>query len=71
MYLAKQPWPKSMAEQAQAVRAALVALDGPVTSKQVAKAFKGARAARVIELLETLASLRQGRLVVGDRFVAQ
>ncbi|MCB0193093.1 MAG: hypothetical protein KDJ65_14210 [Anaerolineae bacterium] len=69
--LEKQPWPKSMAEQAQAVRAALVALDGPVTSKQVAKAFKGARAARVTELLETLASLGQARLVEGERFVAQ
>lgn len=69
--LEKQRWPKSMAEQAQAVRGALVALDGPVTAKQVAAVFKGARVARVAELLETLASLGQARLVEGERFVAQ
>ena len=53
------------------MRTALVALDGPVTAKQVAAAFQGARAARVTELLETLAPLGQARLVEGDRFVAQ
>ena len=49
----------------------LVRPDRPVTSRQVVGAFKGARAARVAELLETLASLGQARLVDGDRFVAQ
>jgi hypothetical protein len=69
--LEKQPWPKSMAEQAQAVRAALAALDGPATAKQVAAVFTGARGARVTELLETLASLGQAREVGEERFVAQ
>jgi hypothetical protein len=69
--LDKQPWPRSMAEQAQAVRAALAALDGPATAKQVAAVFSGARGARVTELLETLASLGQAREVEGERFVAQ
>jgi hypothetical protein len=69
--LDKQPWPRSMAEQAQAVRTALAALDGPATAKQVAAVFSGARGARVTELLETLASLGQAREVEGERFVAQ
>jgi primosomal protein N' len=69
--LDKQPWPTSMAEQAQAVRTALAALDGPATAKQVAAVFKGARGARVTELLETLVSLGQAREVEGERFVVQ
>ncbi|MCB0197117.1 MAG: hypothetical protein KDJ65_34540 [Anaerolineae bacterium] len=35
MYLAKQPWPKSMIKQTHAVRDVLVALDEPVTSRLV------------------------------------
>jgi hypothetical protein len=69
--LDKQPWPTSMAEQAQVVRTALAALDGPATAKQVAAVFKGARGARVTELLETLVSLGQAREVEGERFVVQ
>lgn len=63
--------PDEVATQAQAVRAVLVALAGPVTSKQVAAAFKGARTARITELLETLASPGQARAVEEDRFVGQ
>ena len=38
------PWPSRMAEQAQAVRAALVALGGPASAAQVAAAFTAAPA---------------------------
>ena len=55
----KMPWPKTLPGQAQAVRAALAAQRGPVTSEQVAKTFLRARVERVEELLETLASLGQ------------
>jgi hypothetical protein len=55
----KQPWPKAMAEQAQAVRGVLQSLEGPATVKQVAAGFQGARSARVAELLETLVMLGQ------------
>ena len=55
----KLPWPKSMAEQAQAIRTVLQSFEGPVTAKQVASSFKGARAVRVTELLETLVMLGQ------------
>jgi hypothetical protein len=60
-----------MAEQAQAVRQALLAAGGPVTAKQVAAGFTGARPARVKELLETLVLLGQARQLAEGQFVGQ
>jgi len=57
--LSPRPWPERLAEQAQAGRAALAALEGPATVEQVAAAFVDAPSERVAELLETLASLGQ------------
>ena len=53
------PWPARMAEQAQAIRTVLAALDEPATAEQVAARFADAPVDRVAELLETLASLGQ------------
>jgi hypothetical protein len=53
----KNPWPKTLPDQARAVRAALQALAAPATAADVAKTFQGARADKVAELLETLATL--------------
>lgn len=58
---AKAPWPKSLPEQVQAVRAVLAAVAGPVTAQAVAKTFLRARADKVGELLVTLATLGQAR----------
>jgi hypothetical protein len=66
----KIPWPKSLAEQAQAVRAALGAEAGPASASELSKRFKGAKADRVGELLATLTALGQARLVGEERFVA-
>jgi hypothetical protein len=66
----KQPWPKSLAEQARAVRAALAGAAGPVTASELARTFAGVRADKVGELLETLASLGQARPADGGRFAA-
>ncbi len=66
----KLPWPKSLAEQAQAVRAALGAEAGPASAAELSKRFKGAKADRVGELLATLTALGQARSVGGERFVA-
>ena len=55
------PWPTRMAEQAQAVRAALVALGGPASAAEIAAAFAAAPPERVAELLETLVTLGQAR----------
>jgi hypothetical protein len=66
----KLVWPKTLAEQARAVRNALVAQAGIVTAQQLARSFKSARAERVAELLQTLASLGQAREVEEGKFVA-
>ncbi len=65
----KRPWPKALAEQAQTVRTALAAFNGPATAEQVARTFKSARTKRVGELLDTLASLGQCRIMDDDRYV--
>jgi hypothetical protein len=66
----KIPWPKSLAEQAQAVRAALGTEAGPASASELSKRFKGAKADRIGELLATLMALGQARSVGGERFVA-
>ena len=66
----KRAWPKALADQAQAVRGALVAFNGPATAEQVARTFKRARTDRVAALLETLASLGQCRTLDEGRYVA-
>ena len=65
---AKRPWPKALPEQVEAVRAVLAEQSGPVTTNEIAKAFKGARKARVEEVLETLAALGRVRKPAIDLF---
>jgi hypothetical protein len=66
----KLPWPKTLAEQAQAVRAALTAAAGPVDVTTLAKNFKGTKIDRLEDILETLVSLGQARALPDDRYVA-
>jgi len=66
----KLPWPKSLAEQAQAVRTALLGRNKAATAAELSRQFKGAKAERIGELLATLAALGQARPVAGERFVA-
>lgn len=66
----KQPWPKSIPEQARAVRLALAASRGVVTSQQLAKQFTRARVERIEELLQTLVSLGQAREIETGRYAA-
>lgn len=65
----KQPWPKSLAEQAQAVRSALAASPAAVTPEQLARTFTRGRADRVADLLDTLVSLGQARATGDGRYV--
>jgi hypothetical protein len=58
---AKNPWPKTLPEQVQAVRTALVSAAGSVTAEALARTFLRARADKVGELLATLAALGQAR----------
>ena len=67
----KMAWPKGLAEQAAAVQAALVAIDGPASVEEVAKRFTRAKRERVEELLDTLSSLGKARELADGRFVAK
>ncbi|MAT72077.1 MAG: SAM-dependent methyltransferase [Planctomycetaceae bacterium] len=64
----KQPWPKTLAEQAAAVQGALAALAAPADAAAVAKHFSRANKDRVAELLETLASLGRARQTPDGRY---
>lgn len=65
----KEPWPKAMAQQAQAVRRALQTLAAPAEVETVAKCFVRAKRERVAELLETLASLGQAQALDDGRYL--
>ncbi len=65
----KAPWPKTLAEQAQAVRAALASQPAGMTAEQLARTFVRGQSKRVAELLETLVSLGQARALDDGRYV--
>lgn len=66
----KLTWPKTIPEQARAVRQALVSHIGAVTSKQLAKTFARPNLDRVEALLQTLVSLWQARETEEGHFIA-
>jgi hypothetical protein len=68
--IVKQPWPKTMAEQAQAVRQALATLGGPADLKTVAQCFNRANRQRLEELLQTLVGLGQAAKIKDGRYSA-
>jgi hypothetical protein len=57
----KQVWPKDLAEQTRAVRAALAAAGGIASAADVAGQFKHAKTPRVEEILDTLVALGHAR----------
>jgi hypothetical protein len=64
---ARRPWPKTLAEQAQAVRAVLAG-GVPVTVEELAGTFQRAPRERVADLLETLVSLGQAQRLDDGRY---
>jgi hypothetical protein len=66
----KQPWPRTIPEQARAVRLALAEGRGVVTPQQLARAFQRGNVGRIEELLQTLVSLGQAREVGPGRYTA-
>jgi hypothetical protein len=64
----RTPWPKTLAEQAKAVRQALNAQPGAMTAEQIADRFVRGKSERIEELLETLVSLGQARRIDEDKF---
>jgi hypothetical protein len=65
---AKRSWPKTLPEQASALRAALADQTGVVTAEQLARDFSRARTETVSNLLQTLVSLGLAREVKAGRF---
>ena len=59
---ALQPFPTSLPAQVQAVRQRLQQAGQPLTSREVALAFTGARPSQVEEIIATLVMLGQARL---------
>ena len=68
--LPKQPWPKTLPDQVQALRAALAAQPSPATAEQLARTFSRAQTKRVADLLETLATLGQAQKMDGGRYAS-
>ena len=64
------PWPKTLPEQARAVRQALAQQTSPASAAALAKQFKGARSKTVDELLATLVSLGHAREVGDAHYLA-
>jgi SAM-dependent methyltransferase len=60
----KAVWPKSIAERAKVVEAALAAAEQPITAADLAKQFSRAKDKEVTEILDTLCAL--GRAHQGD-----
>lgn len=67
---AKQPWPKSLPAQFQAVRERLAEQPTPADAEQIVRQFKRAPTKKVAELLETLAALGQVQQPQPGRFAA-
>ena len=66
---AKLPWPKTLPEQAQAVRAVLAEQPTGLTPEQLARLFLRANTQRVTDMLNTLVSLGQARALEGGRYI--
>ena len=66
---AKRPWPKTLPEQAQAVRAVLADQPTGLTPEQLARLFLRANTQRVTDMLNTLVSLGQARVLEEGRYV--
>src|SRR3546814_5530085 len=61
------PWPGSLPEQVSAVQSILSAAGSPLAPQDVARAFKGKRAATVRPVLDALAGIGMARRLMEDR----
>ncbi|MEX6724744.1 class I SAM-dependent DNA methyltransferase [Parapedomonas caeni] len=64
------PWPGSLPEQVSAVQALLRAAPAPLAPQDVARAFKGKRAASVRPVLDALAGIGMARRLGDGRYAA-
>ena len=66
---ARHPWPKTLPEQAQAVRSVLAEYSGGLTPEQLARPFLRANTKLVSDPLQTLFSLGQARALEDGGYV--
>jgi len=64
------PWPGSLPEQVSAVQSILTAAATPLAPQDVARAFKGKRAATVSPVLDALAGIGMARRLKDGRYAA-
>ncbi len=64
------PWPGSLPEQVSAVQSILSAAGSPLAPQDVARAFKGKRAATVRPVLDALAGIGMARRLMDGRYAA-
>lgn len=64
------PWPNTLPEQVGAVQRILAAAPVPLAANDIARAFKGKRAATVRPVLDALAALGQARVLADGRYAA-
>lgn len=64
------PWPGSLPEQVSAVQSVLTAASVPLTPQEVARSFRGKRAASVRPVLEALAGIGMARRLGNGRYAA-
>jgi len=65
----KRPWPKTLPEQPQAIRAVLAEHPSGLAPEQLARLFLRANTRLISELLQTLVSLGQARALEGGGYV--
>ncbi len=68
--LVKQPWPKTLPDQVDIIRAILEQGGRSMTGKEISSAMKGARRDKVEEVLQTLVALSQIHNTGEDRYAA-
>ena len=66
----RTPWPKTLPEQVKLLRELLATQAAPVTAQVIAKSFTRARADKIEELLQTLVTLGQARVVGEGMYLA-
>jgi len=67
---ARAPWPKTLPEQVKVLRELLAAQSSPATAQILAKSFSRARVDKIEELLQTLVTLGQARVVGEGLYLA-
>ena len=64
------PWPATLLEQVGAVQSILAAAPAPLAAQDIARNFKGKRAASVRPVLDALAGLGMARRLGDGRYAA-